>query len=191
MRTRIHPKALGLSVAVAATLALSGCGEPSAPVIPTAQPSVVPVFATDADALAAAKKAYTGYLAASDEIGDEGGAHPERIAPWVTKSRIRVETNQFNALAKSGVHFVGDSTFSDFRLQDLTQSERGSVSLAAYVCDNVGNSRVIDANGTDVTPSDRKDLIPIQVQFRNLEAGASRLVVEGSTVWAGRDFCSR
>ncbi|HEX3679638.1 MAG TPA: hypothetical protein VHU90_07950, partial [Galbitalea sp.] len=63
---------IGILVAVTAMLVLAGCVQPPPPVIPTSGPSAAPVFASDAAALAAAKKAYLAYLAVSDQILIDG-----------------------------------------------------------------------------------------------------------------------
>ena len=49
---------VGIGVVATAVLALTGCVQPPPRVIPTSDPSAAPVFASDAAALAAAKKAY-------------------------------------------------------------------------------------------------------------------------------------
>jgi hypothetical protein len=187
MRTRT--KAAGLLLVVTATLALAGCVQPSPPVIPTSEPSSTPVFATDAAALAAAKTAFTGYVTASDQIGNDGGANPQRITPWVTKDRVSLEIKQFDTFAKTGNHFVGSSTFTYFRLQQISQSPGGNVVLSVYACDDLTDSRLISPTGADITPSTRQNITPIQVEFENAKAGATTLLVEGSTIWSGKDFC--
>jgi hypothetical protein len=57
---RTPPLVVALLMA-ASTLTVPGCVQQSRPVIPTAVPTSTPVFATDADALAAAKKTWEGY----------------------------------------------------------------------------------------------------------------------------------
>jgi hypothetical protein len=187
MRTRKKVAAFVLAIVVSLTLA--GCVQQSPHVIPTSAPSTTPVFASDAAALAAATKAYVAYLAVSDQIGNDGGADPQRIEPLVTKDRVSAEVKQFDSFARTGDHFSGSSTFSTFHLQQLTQTG-GKVSLSAYACDDVSNSRVIDATGVDITPLTRRDIYPIQIEFRNSKTGSSKLLVEGSTLWTGQDFCA-
>ena len=188
MRTRRN--ALALALAAMVVLSVAGCVQPPTHVIPTSEPSSKPVFASNAAALAAAKKAYVGYLAASDAISQDGGKNPQRISPWVTKDRAAIEIKQFAGIAKTGDHIDGSSSFSIFRLQQLTQSPAGHVELSAYVCDVVSNSRIIDRSGSDVTPSTRQDVIPIEVDFQNVKTGARSFLVEGSTPWSGTNFCS-
>jgi hypothetical protein len=187
MRTRRN--VAGLAVAIIATLTLAGCAQPQPRVIPTSASSAKPVFASDAAALAAAKKAFTGYVSASDAIGNDGGKNPQRIAPWVTTTRLKTETKEFNAFAKTGERLEGPSAISRFTLQELDQSA-GKVVLTAYVCDDVSASKLLDASGADITPSAREDVVPLQVRFRNLKRSSKTLVVEGSDPWSGSDFCS-
>jgi hypothetical protein len=193
MRTRTQSARLVLAAAIAtsAVLVLAGCVQPPPHVIPTSEPSTAPVFASDAEALAAAKKAYTGYLTASDQIGNDGGANAQRVSPWVTKDRVAVEVKQFKDFAKTGNHFEGSSTFSNLRLQQVTQSPNGAVVVSAYACDDVSKSRIIDPSGADITPPTRKDVDPIQIEFRNSKPGSKTLLVEGSTLWSGNDFCAQ
>jgi hypothetical protein len=179
-----------LTLVAGLALALAGCVPQPYPIVPTSQPTVAPVFKSDAAALAAAKKAYEGYLAASDAIGNDGGKDANRIAPWVTKDRLPKELKVFAGFANTGRHLAGNSSYSKFTLQQLDQLKSGKVTLAAYVCDDVSHSRVVDATGTDVTRSDRQDVVAVQVNFKNTKAGSPTLLIEGSKPWSGTDFCS-
>jgi hypothetical protein len=180
---------IGIAVAATAVLALAGCVQSPPRVIPTAEPSVAPVFASDAAALAAAKKAFTGYVAASNAIGNDGGSHPERIATWVTSTRLKTETTAFAKFAQTGDRLTGSATFSSFSLQELDDSN-GHVSLTAYACDEVADTRLLNASGTDITPSTRQDQIPLEVRFENKSTGSHVLLVDGSDPWSGSNFCS-
>jgi hypothetical protein len=180
---------IGIVVGVTAVLLLAGCIQPPPPIIPTSGPSAAPVFASDAAALAAAKKAFTGYVAESNTIGNDGGNHPERIAPWVTSSRLKTETTAFAKFAQSGDHLTGGATYAKFALQELDDSN-GHVSLTAYACDEVAGTRLINPSGTDITPSTRQDQIPLEIRFENKSKGSSVLLVDGSDPWSGSNFCS-
>jgi hypothetical protein len=180
---------VALAVAVIATLTLCGCVPPSPAVIPTAVPTATPIFASDADALAAAKKVFQGYVEASDAIGNDGGARPERIAPWVTPSRLTAETREFADFAKTGERLSGSSVLSRFELQQLSQTKSGLVRLTVYVCDDVSGSRLISPTGIDITPALRTNVIPLQVHFENATSGSQSIRVGGSDPWRGSNFC--
>jgi hypothetical protein len=188
MRTRRN--VAGTLVATVAALALMGCVQSPPRVIPTSDPSTKPVFASDAAALAAAKKAFVGYVAASDAIGNDGGKNPERIGVWVTPSRLKSEIIVFDSFAKTGNRLTGSSKLANFKLQQISQLSRGRVLLSAYVCDDVSGSRLLNAAGADVTPNTRQDVIPFQVTLKNASPNSTRLLVDGSGPWAGTDFCS-
>jgi hypothetical protein len=74
---RMRRIVIGIVAGAAVALALAGCVQPPSRVIPTSTPSAAPVFASDAAALAAAKKAYVAYLAVSDAVANDGGKNPE------------------------------------------------------------------------------------------------------------------
>ncbi len=192
MRTRktVAARLTVTLLAIVVSLGLAGCVQPSPHVIPTSAPSTKPVFASDAAALAAARKAFTGYVAASDAIGNDGGKNPQRIAQWVTPARLKLETKAFDTFATTGERLEGPSAISHFKLQEVDQPPSGRVTVTAYACDDVSQSRLIDSTGADVTPDSRKDIVPLQVHFQNLIVGSKVLVVEGSDPWSGSNFCS-
>jgi hypothetical protein len=178
---------VGTTVAASIALALTACVPSPHTVAPTPEATATPVFASDAEALAAAKTAYEGYLAASDQIGNDGGRNPERISKWVGPGRLPEELKIFLDFAKTGNRLVGRSSFFDFRLQSLSRDADGSAVLAAYVCDDVSRTKVVDATGADITPKLRLRIVPLQVRFKTL--APTRFLVEGSEPWSGEDFC--
>jgi hypothetical protein len=189
-RKRVAAPLVATLLAIVVSLGLAGCVQPSPHIIPTSTPSTKPVFASDAAALAAAKKAFIGYVAASDAIGSDGGSNPQRIAQWVTPARLKIETKAFDKFATTGERLQGTSVISHFKLQEVDQPPSGRVRVTAYVCDDVSESRLIDSTGVDVTPDARENVVPLQVHFQNLIPSSKTLVVEGSDPWSGSNFCS-
>ena len=172
-----------------AALVLGGCVQQPPPVVPTSTPSVAPVFASDADALAAAKKAYTGYLAATDAVGNSGGVQPDRMAPFVTAEWLPRELRDYESLAKKGEKFRGRTSFTNFTLQSHDQSSTGIAQVEAYVCVDVSKSTLLDAKGRDITPATRINLIPAVVDFVGRTPHSSELLLDGSEPWSGANFC--
>lgn len=187
---RTPQKAIGFTIATAAVIALAGCVQNPTHVIPTADPTVAPVFASDADALAAAKTTYLAYSRASDAIGADGGKNPLRIANLVTRDDLATETTVFDSFSKTGERLIGSSVISHFQLQEVDQSRNGIVTLTAYACDDVSASRLISKSGIDVTPVNRQEIVPLQVHFKNARSGSKVLLVNGSERWSGKNFCS-
>jgi hypothetical protein len=186
MRTRRNTVALAL--AAVAVLTLAGCVQSPAHVIPTSEPSSKPVFASNAAALAAAKKAYVAYLAVSDTISNDGGKGAQTLQPLVTKQWLPTETQSYATFAKTGERFTGATGFDSFRLQSLSVNH-GLAEVTVYVCANVSKTRLLDATGSDITPGSRQDVYPIVVSFESAAAASRRLLFAGSEPWSGKNYC--
>jgi len=178
------------SLVVAATLllALAGCvptdGHPS----PSLSASATPVFASDAEALAAAEKAYAAYLKVSDEVGHDGGNDPERFSQVVTAAWLSTEVSSAHELKKSGRHQTGITTFSPLQMQQWSQDDT-TVHLVAYTCLDSTDTRFLDANNQDVTPSSRQPRLSIEVSFVSAPQSPSHLLVDSNEPWSGQTFC--
>ena len=170
-------------------LALVGCVPDDDPVIPDPLPSSTPIFASDEEALAAAEEAYGAYLAVSDQISMEAGAHSERIAPFVTDAYFDELDAEFTKFTESGVHTDGATTFDGVELQQYVDDTAGSATISVYLCLDVANVRVLDSSGADVTPAVRQSRLALEVRF---EASVDKpVLVDGSEVWSGADFCAQ
>jgi hypothetical protein len=188
MRTRRN--AVGVAVVMAAALAVAGCVQTGPAVIPTSEPSSTPVFASNAAALAAAKKAYVAYLAVSDAVSNDGGANAERLASVVTKAWLPTELKSYAAFAKTGERFSGETTFDRFQLQSREVDGDGLAVVVVYVCADVSKTRLIDSTGTDITPASRQNVYPIVATFDSGAVASPNLVFDGSIPWSGKSYCS-
>jgi hypothetical protein len=185
---QITPKATGLALVVLSALALTGCVQQPSHVIPTSEPSVAPVFKSDAAALAAAKKAYLGYLAVSDEVAHDGGTDPQRFASVVTSSWLSEEKSSAAQLLSSGRKQVGVTRVTGVRLQETSQ--HGQVaSVSIYACLDLSGVQYVDAqSGANAVPAP-SGLVAIQVNFESSAMAPKHLLVERNTPWQGADFC--
>jgi hypothetical protein len=171
-----------------AIIALSGCVREEQPVLPTSSPTSSPVFATDAEALAAARKAYAGYLAAEDSVGTRGGKNASSLRDFVSAAWLGKELHDARLFERSGQHISGHSTFSRMTLESLQQSASGQIRLTIYVCRDVGKVRIRDASGNDITPS-RANVVPLQIDFVGSSLNQKTLMLDRSEAWAGQNFC--
>lgn len=153
MRRTAHLSAALLLTA----LVLTGCTTPTP--MPTAppEPSIVPVFASDEEALAAAEEAYGRFLATSDEIIRDGGAHPERLAPLVSSALYERELAGFSVLTERGIRGTGSTTFV-LRLQSFDTSH-----VTVYACNDYSNTDMVDESGASVLQADRETLKAFEV----------------------------
>ncbi|MDQ1547300.1 MAG: hypothetical protein QOH69_2204 [Actinomycetota bacterium] len=186
MRTR--KKVAALVVASVLSLTLAGCVQPSPHVIPTSEPSTKPVFASDAEALAAAKSAFTAYLSVSDEVAHDGGAQVSRLAPLDSASQFKRDTKSFAEMQAEGHRTVGDSEFSDVALES-SEVSNGKAQVVAYICMQIGGTQLLDGAGANVG-ANRPLAVPLEVSFVSRAIGDKTLLVDRSDAWNGTDFCS-
>lgn len=171
-------------VAVSGLLALTGCvGDEPMPSLPPT-PSAESVFESEEEALAAAEEAYAAYLDMSNLIASEGGADPERIAPFVTGGQIENEEKTYEYYRINGLHAAGPVTADSISLQQLSQ-DGSDAQVTIYLCLDASQARLLDSTGTDVTPDDR----PERAGFEVTLSGSESLRVARSEPWAGESFC--
>jgi hypothetical protein len=175
-----------LLVTAALLLALAGC-VPADP-HPSASPSAsaTPVFASDAEALAAAEKAYAAYVRISDQILIDGGAHPERLKAITSAALYAEELKGFQLTAKNGWHSTGGTTYDHFSMQAYQPGDLGSI-IVAYVCSDVSHVDVLDSTGSSVVSPTRPERTPFSVTFA-IEAN-NKLVIASDDVWTGGGVC--
>jgi len=180
------------SLVVAATLllVLAGCVPVDSKPSTSPSASATPVFASDAEALAAAEKAYAAYLKVSEAITGDGGASPDRIDPYVTAGQAPREHETYAYFSQNDFHTVGTATFSPPSLEQIEFDKLGAAELTVYTCVNASSVRVLDASGTDVTPANREDLTPLEVTLVSSKTTRSRLLISESSRWSGSGVCS-
>lgn len=140
-------------------------------------------FESDADALAAARKTYQSYLAASQQVAEDGGSGIERIAPYVSRSEYAAEVASAQYLKKHGLRSIGATKLIKFSLQTANQS---AGTVHAYACVDLKDVRVLTRAGKDVTPSNRPARQTSVPEFR-YENG--RFVLAKDESWSGRSIC--
>ena len=167
-------------------LVLTGCTPRDEVVVPDPEPTVEPMFASDEEALAAAEEAYGAYLAASDASLAGGGVERGELYKLVTE-RMREEIDEdFDSIGENGWIVQGNTSFDSAVLQSLVQEPDYS-DVTIYLCADVSNNRVIDALGADVTPADRADRVPLEVQL--VSESGSGLKLERSDYWPDQSIC--
>jgi len=168
---------------------LMGCGAASLS-SGTAQPAeTAPVFASNEEALAAATTAYAKYIAKAAVILASGGSGSEQIAEFVTPDYLPALLNSFQKLAESGNRNDGLETIDRVSLIRYHDGAAQEASVSLYLCADITKTRVLDANGVDVTPENRPKRIPLQVSLVSGQTDPVILLVAKEDVWSGRDFC--
>ena len=142
---------------------LAGC----APAVPVPRFTPVdappPRFANDAEALAAAEEAYGAYIAVSDQISQDGGHNPERILPYVSEKAAEAELASFELLRESNRRTVNSSRFFGLELRQVVQTPERAV-VTFWVCDDVSDVRILDADDHDVTTASYSEVWQFEVE---------------------------
>ena len=175
------------ALAVAAILLLPGCTGDAPLVLPSPESSTAPVFASDEEALAAAEAAYGEYLEASNAITKPDGKDPESIAEYVDAEYAPELIEGFRELRKGKLYLEGSSSFDTVELQQYADDFASPASIVLYLCLDVSQTRVVNANGVDVTPQ-RPERVPLEVGFET-EDRSQALLLTSSESWTGDNFC--
>ena len=178
------------AAAVAVALVLVGCVPTTSPASPAPRPSTTPVFATEAEALAAATKAYAAYSEASDSVTFDGGKRPDRIAKFVSPEQLKRELKGFLYYKVNSLSSRGNSKFDSVRLESLIGHTKSDFDLSVYLCSDISSIRLFDSTGADVTPLDLPKRSPLQVGFEVRADSREELIVSRSESWTGNDFCA-
>jgi hypothetical protein len=193
MRNSATPTRVAIAIvaAIAAAVSLGGCVQASREVIPTSDPSVKPVFASNAEALAAAEKAYAAYLSVSDQILIDGGANPQRLLSVAKPAEYRTQLSGF--LQESSNHWrsTGKTVIDEIELQGYSPQARNGVGIVTvYACLDVSQVDVINSAGVSVVSSTRPNRSAFQAAFDLATKHSSKLILASETPWQGAEICS-
>ena len=179
------------AAALAVALVLVGCVPTTPPASPSPRPSTTPVFATEAEALAAATKAYAAYVRVSDEILADGGNNPERIKKVASGEALDGALAGYSDFRQRGLHSEGDSKIDRVSLQKFSpDSVSGKHLVTIYACLDVEGVNVFDQTGTSVVSPQRPSRQPFQVSADWRES-KQQLFVSSRNPWSGGGICEK
>ncbi|AXE54800.1 hypothetical protein [Aurantimicrobium sp. MWH-Uga1] len=166
-----------------ASLTLVGCSTTASEPIPTSSAvEQAPAFASDEEALSAAQAAYAEYLSVSDQILADGGNKPEPMKELVSPSMFDQESEGFSVFQANGWRGTGSSSFDSMHLQ-----ESNSIEISVYLCVDHSQTKVLNADESEVDLSDRLERLPLLVSFKVLDQ--KKLIINSSETWTGENFC--
>ena len=179
------------AAALAVALVLVGCVPTTTPASPAPKSSTTPVFATEAEALAAATEAYAAYVRVSDEILADGGKNPERIEQVSSGQALDGALSGYSDFRQQGLHSVGDSKIDHVSLQKFSRdSATGENLVSIYACLDVKGVDVFDQTGASVVSSQRPSRQPFQV-FVDWRESKQQLVVSSREPWLDGGICNK
>jgi hypothetical protein len=177
-------------VVVAAAAILTGCVNADPIVTPAPIPSATPLFATEADALAAATAAYAAYLKVSDQILMDGGANPNRIASVATKDARQAALDGYRTFRDKQYKSIGTSQFDRAELQHYSPaSTDGRDIIGLYVCLDLTKLDVVDAAGKSVVATDRPDRQALELSFDSSPDTPVGIKLSARSPWPTNDGC--
>ena len=177
-----------LAIATLIACSVAGCLPLDPAPLPTIAPTGTPLFSSDEEALAAAEEAYAAYLAVSDQIAQEGGANPDRLAAYVTDEWLVNEVDAFTRLAETGRRQIGQTTFRNTALQQYEVSPMGE-SITVYACLDFGATKFVDELGQDVSAPERLTVATFEIQLAVSKDRTAQLLVSGSELWETQSVC--
>ncbi|HVL63503.1 MAG TPA: hypothetical protein VM430_19150, partial [Microbacterium sp.] len=94
---------------------------------------------------------------------------------------------EYEALNERGYRITGRGDISATSLIERSAPhEVPEVSI--YACVGVGTTLLVNEAGSDITPKDRKQVVPMVLGF-TAETSAQHLLLNTSDPWSGDDFC--
>jgi len=183
----IIARASGAALAVA--LVLSGCMPTNTPTRTSPKPSGTPIFASEAEALAAATTAYAAYVKVSDEVLADGGKNPERIEHFASGDALNSALAGYGDFRKRGLHSVGVSKIDHISLQNFSpDSANGGNIVTIYACLDLTDVNVLNSGGSSAVSPERPSRQPFQVSLGWNESN-QQLVVSSRDPWSDGGVC--
>lgn len=180
---------LAATAALGVALVVTGC-VPSEPVVTPAETgATAPIFATDEEALAAAVAAYEDYQRAVYELGSKVTHDFEPLRPLLTDEWFAKEVEGLEELFSQGRVFSGFTTVKEALLQQRWEESPGSAHVVLYICVDISATRIITTEGRDVTPSNRIELVPLEVSFLSSDGATAQLLTAKVAPWDDLGLC--
>lgn len=172
---------------VLAGLGLSSCTEDDGPPsAPGPLPSSTPVFASEEEALAAAEAAYARYVEVSNNVGANGWVDVEPLSTVLRSTALEDALETVADYRVRRLKQVGDVRFDSMTLQSFRGATAGKVEVSVYLCIDVADVDLVDAEGDSVIAPDRPDRQPVEVVIDDIEGD---LKISRSESWSGSSFC--
>lgn len=143
---------------------------------PVTVPSPTPTgFASEQEAFAAAEATYRAYIDAVNARRENAHSTPDPT-DFLTGSAYNDEIDTDRLIAERGWVLSGNTEVSSASGASFAADE-----VEMTFCLDASATRVLDANGTDVTPRDRTEVLGVRVVLRYID---TRLVISESSTSA-------
>lgn len=129
---------------------------------PEPKPTKTAAFASDEEAFQAAEETYAEYTTAGN-ARDAGKKSPDPQDYLVGKA-LEGDLEAVRFFEKNDVTSTGNVEVAGFQPEPSSLSA-DRTQLNAVVCLDISENRLLDAEGNDITPADRPDVIAMKVEM--------------------------
>ncbi|NQX28313.1 hypothetical protein HQQ81_13280 [Microbacteriaceae bacterium VKM Ac-2854] len=164
-------------------LALSGCvgEEPTSAASPTV--TNTSLFASNDETLAAAVAAFQRYLDVQNAVASDPSLSLGVFDDVTIDPLLSVEINGATKQRDSGLLRTGQVKVDSPILEYSEYQPDGRLLVRAFVCLDMTDTRILDAQNSDVTPASRDDRVELHVFAFTKTAGSSDLIMGRSELW--------
>jgi len=149
-----------------------------------------PLFASDEEALNAARATYERFMEVSEAVLSSGGEGAERIDDLVVPEIAEREKASYAASAADGRTLTGRSSISAATLQYFEpHASANEPVVKIYVCVDFSDVDVLDQDGNSIVSASRPPRIPFEVSFGRDITLDIPLRIVANDVWAGAGVC--
>jgi hypothetical protein len=174
--------------ALAVALLLSGCVPTPTPPSSTPKPTATPVFASEAEALAAATKAYAAYQRVLDQaFSTYDTSRLTQVSSGSALSKAKASAMEYE---RAGKHQTGLAAIDkvSFVNSPLDSPQSDSFDAQAYLCLDLSDVDVLGGDGKSVVPPGSDRRFPVVASFK-LSRSSQALIVDEDESWSGANFC--
>lgn len=172
-----------LTIGVLLLASLSGCAPSGTPESPEPTGTFVAPYATDEEALAAAEEAYAEYTRVMGEVLHESGANASRLESVAVGTFLDASVEDLENFAKQGGRATGQVANSGFELQRYSPNGSTSEVITVYLCADVSELELLDADGNSLVTENRPDQSRLQATF-DFSVERQVLLVSEVEVWS-------
>lgn len=151
----MEPLRAGIAVVLVATaVGLVGCTPGPAP-----KPTPTPLFTSEAEAFKAAEQVFRDYIKSVNSEESNPTSDPQR---FLAGKALEEDIASVRDLKSTGKKIVGATAVSVYKSESFASESK---TVTSFACLDVSATRIMDANGKDITPTDRPAVVAIGVSM--------------------------
>lgn len=142
---------------------------------PETEPDPEPTgFATEEEALEAARETYEGYVEATNGVDSQDPTTFEAVYDWLTDDELTEARQVFSEAHADGISRTGNSVSTLAELQQIDLDENH---FTLDVCLDVSDVRVFDDEGNSLVDPERSDVQAIRVSLVGSQSTRTGLAI--------------